>query len=168
MSARIGGAMDIKLQELMAYTEWERNRWKEWFSNMGPAPLQAPTGGERHRTVADLIQHIFGTELRYVQRLKGETLRPYQQMPKANAEELFYFGVDTRLAFREYAASIRDWSRSFEYTVLDFRVKATIRKFMTSVLMHEVRHWAQVTLILRLAGYEDLGSHDWIDSDAML
>jgi uncharacterized damage-inducible protein DinB len=159
--------MDIKLQELMAFTEWERNRWRDWFAGMGPAPLQAPTGGERHRTVADLIQHIFGTELRYVQRLKGETLTPYHQIPKSSADELFDFGADSRMALRHYTETVRDWGRQFEYSVLDFRVKASIRKFIANILFHEVRHWAQVALYLRLAGYEDLGSHDLIDSDAL-
>jgi hypothetical protein len=33
--------------------------------------------------------------------------------------------------------------------------------------MHEVRHWAQVALLLRSAGFHDLGAHDFLDSDAI-
>lgn len=158
--------MDIRIQELLAYTNWERTRWRDWFGNMGTAPLEVLTHGERHKNIAELIQHIFAVELRYVQRIKGEPLTPYNQMPKDSAEALFDFGIESRVAFQELINSIRDWSKPLEFNILDFRVKASIHKFVIHTLIHEVRHWAQVALLLRLAGYQDLGSHDFIDSDA--
>jgi uncharacterized damage-inducible protein DinB len=159
--------MDIKIQELLAYTEWERDNWRSWFLERGKAPLEVTTYGERHKDIADLIQHIFAVELRYVQRLKGQPLTPYSQIPKASAEELFDFGSDSRVAFRELVNGTRDWNRIFEFNILDFSFKATVRKYMTHILMHEIRHWAQIALLLRLAGYQELGSHDLLDSDSI-
>lgn len=159
--------MDIKIQELIAYTDWERNRWREWFSNMGKAVLEVPTGGERHKTVADLLKHVFASELRYVQRFRSEPLTPYNQIPTDSVEALFETGYDSRAALKEFVGKTRDWNQEYELSVLDYRVKAPIRKFIINILIHEIRHWAQVPVLLRLAGYEDLADHDFINSDAI-
>jgi uncharacterized damage-inducible protein DinB len=132
---------------------------------MGKAVLEVPTGGERHKTVADLIKHIFAAEIRYIQRFKGESLTPYNQIPSDNAEELFDFGYESRAVFKEFVNKPRDWTQSYEFSILDFQIKAPVRKFIIHVLIHEVRHWAQVALLLRQAGYEDLGDHDFIISE---
>jgi uncharacterized damage-inducible protein DinB len=160
--------MDVKILELMEYTKGEREWWKEWFESAGDNALQVSTGGERHRTVADLIQHIFGTEKRYIQRMTGQPITPINQIPKDTAEELFDFGVESRMAMRDYVQDVKDWSRMFEFQVLDIHVKASVRKFILHMLIHEIRHWAQLAVYLRLGGYEELGSHDFLESDAML
>jgi uncharacterized damage-inducible protein DinB len=152
----------------MEYTQWERNWWQDWFESTGNNALQISTGGERHRTVAELIQHIFGTETRYIQRITGKPITPLNQIPKETAEELFEFGAEERLALRDYVQSVKDWARTFEFTVLDFHMKATVRKFIVHILIHEIRHWAQLAVFLRLGGYEELGTHDLLESDAML
>jgi len=160
--------MDVKILELMEYTKGEREWWKEWFESAGDNALQVSTGGERHRTVADLIQHIFGTEKRYIQRMTGQPITPINQIPKDTAEELFDFGVESRMAMRDYVQDVKDWGRTFEFQVLDIHVKASVRKFILHMLIHEIRHWAQLAVYLRLGGYEELGSHDFLESDAML
>ena len=160
--------MDVKILELMEFTKGEREWWQEWFESAGGTPLEVSTGGERHRTVADLIQHIFGTEKRYIQRMTGQPITPINQIPKDSAEELFVFGVESRIGLRDYVQSVNDWGRTFEFQVLDFHVKASVRKFIIHLLIHEIRHWAQLAVYLRLGGYEGLGSHDFLESDAML
>lgn len=160
--------MDVKIQELMEYTQWERKWWQDWFEATGNNALEISTGGERHKTVADLIQHIFGTETRYIQRMTGQQITPLNQIPKETAEELFDFGADGRSALLDYVQNVKDWNRTFEFQVLDFHVKATVRKFVVHMLIHEIRHWAQLAVFLRQGGYEELGTHDFLESDAML
>ena len=41
------------------------------------------------------------------------------------------------------------------------------RKLLFHILMHEIRHWAQVALAVRIAGFEPPGDHDLIDSRAL-
>lgn len=157
--------MDVKIQELLGYTDWERSRWRDWFSNMGKAVLEVSTGGERHKTIAEMMKHIFAVEMRYIQRLKGEPLTPYNSIPTDSAEALFDFAYDSRAAFKEFVNRTIDWNQPYEFSVLDVRIRAPIRKFVIHVLIHEIRHWAQVALLLRQAGYEDLGEHDFINSE---
>jgi uncharacterized damage-inducible protein DinB len=157
--------MEVKFQELLAYTDWERNQWRDWFSSMGRAVLDVSTGGERHKSVAELIKHIFAVEMRYIQRLKGEPLTPYNAIPIDSAESLFDFGYESRAAFKEFLSRTPDLNLNYEFSVLDVQIRAPIRKFVIHVLIHEIRHWAQVALLLRQAGYEELGEHDFINSE---
>jgi uncharacterized damage-inducible protein DinB len=159
--------MDLRIQELIDFTNWERGLWRAWFGGMGKAPLEVSTGGERLKSVADLVQHIFAAELRYIQRLKGEPLTPYSRIPKDTAAELFEFGDESRLALQEYVDHIQDWNRLYQLNIVNFQVRTSLRKLIIHIQMHEIRHWAQVALLLRSSGYHDLGAHDFLDSDAI-
>jgi uncharacterized damage-inducible protein DinB len=41
------------------------------------------------------------------------------------------------------------------------------RKLLFHILMHEIRHWAQIALAVRLAGLEPPGDHDLFYSRAL-
>ena len=43
----------------------------------------------------------------------------------------------------------------------------TARKLLLHILIHEIRHWVQVTLALRNAGHEPPGNRDLFHSDAL-
>jgi uncharacterized damage-inducible protein DinB len=45
-------------------------------------------------------------------------------------------------------------------------LKATPKKIVTHVLLHEIRHWAQIATLLRLTGVTD-DFHDFLFSPAM-
>jgi uncharacterized damage-inducible protein DinB len=41
------------------------------------------------------------------------------------------------------------------------------RKLLFHILLHEMRHFAQIALAVRLAGFEPPGDHDLVFSDAV-
>jgi uncharacterized damage-inducible protein DinB len=43
----------------------------------------------------------------------------------------------------------------------------TPRKLLFHILLHEMRHWAQIALAIRLAGFEPPGNHDLLYSTAL-
>jgi uncharacterized damage-inducible protein DinB len=43
----------------------------------------------------------------------------------------------------------------------------TSRKLLFHILVHEIRHWAQIALAVRLAGIEPPGDHDLMYSRAL-
>jgi uncharacterized damage-inducible protein DinB len=45
-----------------------------------------------------------------------------------------------------------DWDVPQEFTLMNNSLRATPRKIIVHVLMHEIRHWAQVATLLRLNG----------------
>ena len=55
--------------------------------------------------------------------------------------------------------------RTFE--VRERQWPMTPRKLLFHVLLHEIRHWAQIALAVRLAGIEPPGDHDLFFSTAL-
>jgi uncharacterized damage-inducible protein DinB len=46
-----------------------------------------------------------------------------------------------------------EWTKPFEFPLLNSTVRSTPRKVVLHVLTHEIRHWAQVATLLRLQGW---------------
>ena len=70
-------ARDVTLTALVEYTAWEREKWQEWLRHQGEAVMElsaGPHGDGRFARVGELVQHIFGAEKRYVERLSGRPL----------------------------------------------------------------------------------------------
>ena len=149
--------MTLNLDVILDYTDWERQKWRHWFQQRGDQALEVsagPRGDGRFETIGDLVRHIFSAEKRYIERLSGRPLTDAASLPSRNAEALFQFGDRSRKELREfvtgYAAS--DWDRPQDFKILNHEITATPRKIVVHVLMHEIRHWAQIATLLRLSG----------------
>ncbi len=161
--------MHLSVHELLHYTDEERGRWERWFRENGEDLLKMPVAGDLESTVGALVLHIFGPELRYVQRLRNQTLDEYRGRPCSHIDELFGFGLETRKAMRQFIQSAHpeDWDRSVEFVVAGRRYTASGRKLVMHVLLHEIRHWAQVARIMRERGFVPPGEHDLLTSAAL-
>lgn len=164
-------AVGLSLDELMEYTEWERGKWRECLRGRGDAVLATAAGVEGNRrfaTVGDLIRHIFSAERRYVDRLLDREITDTSVVPNDKVEALFEFGRSSRADLRAYVAGVPpgDWDAMREFDFFGNQLTATPRKLMGHVLIHEIRHWAQVATFLRLAGVTD-GYHDFLFSPVL-
>ena len=45
--------------------------------------------------------------------------------------------------------------------------RASVRKIVFHVLLHEIRHWAQIAKMLRERGFVPSGNHDLLASSAL-
>lgn len=159
----------LSLPELLHYTNVERERWRAWF-DAHPGGMDAPVHSTgRFPTVGKLIDHIFLIEQRHLQRLNETALADSTGLTGNNAPPLFDYGASVRRELEQYVAEldedVADQPRT--WTVAGQETRATPRKLLFHVLLHEVRHWAQVALAVRLAGLEPPGRHDLIDSRAL-
>jgi uncharacterized damage-inducible protein DinB len=148
---------DIRLNDLVAYTDWDREKWREWFRKQGDEPLKigaGPHGDGRFGTVGDVIKHIFSAEKRYVERLSGHALTDTAALPADKFESLFELGDESRRGLKTFLETFpaQEWDAPQEFRLMNSYLKATPRKIMVHVLMHEIRHWAQVATLLRLNG----------------
>ena len=162
-------SLTITFDELLRYTNGEREKWRTWLA-AHPAALDAPVQpGGRLPTVGKLIDHIFFAERRILQRLTGAPLSPSTGLTGNNAPPLFDYGASVRRELEQYVADldvdVADEIRSFEMG--EQRLAMTARKLLFHVLIHEIRHWAQITLAVRLAGFEPPGEHDLVFSPAL-
>jgi uncharacterized damage-inducible protein DinB len=162
-------SLSITFDELLRYSTGERERWRAWFVDHPEVMEVAVQPGGRLPTVGKLIDHIFLVERRHLQRLAGEPVVDRTGLTGTNAPPLFDYGASVRRELEQYAADLAedeaDDVRTFNVRDRDWQM--TPRKLLFHILVHEVRHWAQVALAVRLAGLEPPGDHDLFFSKAL-
>ncbi len=163
--------VNLSLNDLMDYTEWERQKWYDWLRQHGEQVLKISAGlhGDgRFETVGDLVRHIFSAEKRYVDRVSGRPLTDAASVPTDNLEALFQFSQQSRKGLRELVETLpaQEWDVPNDFKILNYSIRATPRKIVVHVLMHEIRHWAQIATLLRLSGLTG-EFHDFLFSPVM-
>jgi uncharacterized damage-inducible protein DinB len=162
-------SLTISFDELLRYTRDEREKWRVWLA-AHPAALDAPVQpGGRFATVGKLIDHIFLVERRHLQRVTDVPLDESTGLTGNNAPPLFDYGSSVRRELEQYVADL-DGDLADEVRPLTLRdrvIPTTPRKLLFHVLVHETRHWAQIALAVRLAGFEPPGEHDLLYSTAL-
>jgi uncharacterized damage-inducible protein DinB len=86
-----------------------------------------------------------------------------------NVAPLFDYGASVRRELEQFVADLGDDDAD---TVRNIEVRErqwpmTPRKLLFHILLHETRHWAQVALAIRLAGFDPPGDHDLFFSKAL-
>lgn len=161
--------LTLSFEELLRYTLEERDKWRRFFT-AHPGAMETPLQPEgRFTTTGKLIDHIFLIERRHLQRLRGEPLTDRTGLTGNNAPPLFDYGASVRRELEQYVGDLDEevasQVRTFEVREQQWQMSA--RKLLFHILMHEIRHWAQIALAVRLAGLEPPGDHDFFYSRAL-
>jgi uncharacterized damage-inducible protein DinB len=162
-------ALQISIEELIRYSSDERDKWRRWLI-ANPAAIDAsvqPAG--QYPTVGKLIDHIFIVERRHLQRLHRQPLSNATGLSGNNAPPLFDYGASVRRELEQFIRELGDEEAEEirEIAVRDRQWPTTPRKLLFHILVHEIRHWAQISLAVRLAGFEPPGEHDLFYSNAL-
>ena len=161
--------LSITFPELLRYTGAEREKWRSWFG-AHPAAMDVPVQpGGRFPTAGKLIDHIFLVERRHLQRLTGTPVDESTGLTGNNAAPLFDYGASVRRELEQLVSDL-DEDAAEEIRTIELRGQAfpvTPRKLLFHILLHEVRHWAQIALSVRLSGLDPPGQHDLFFSDAL-
>lgn len=114
------------------------------------------------------MRHIFSAEKRCVERLSIRPITDTATIPANSIEVLFQLGQQSRRELREFIEVItsEDWDAPREFTLMSNLLTATPKKIVTHILLHEIRHWAQIATVLRLQGLKD-DFHDFLFSSVM-
>jgi uncharacterized damage-inducible protein DinB len=159
----------LTFRELLDYTAGETARWEAWFA-ANPEALDLPYADGRTATVRGLVHHIFVVERRHGERLLGRPVSGYDDVPAAPDAALFAAGREARALIEEYVrgAADADLAGVLEFDTLSAgRRRSTRRKLLAHVLVHGVRHWAQLASHLRAAGRPADWGHDLLLSPAL-
>lgn len=144
------------MDTLLAYTDWLRAEWRRHLA-VDPARLRLDLGPHRDArfaTVGEVVRHIFGAELRYVDRIRGRPATDVSGVPSDDVAALFDLGAESRAALVALRGEWSDdrWETEAVYPIGAFEFQGTPRKILTHTLIHEIRHWAQLSTLLRLEG----------------
>jgi uncharacterized damage-inducible protein DinB len=150
-------AVELSVEDLIEYTDWERDKWYEFLRARGDALLNVgvgPNGDGRFESVGDVVRLIFSAEKRYIDRLSGRTLTETSFVARDRVEALFQFGAESRKDLKEFITSFpgERWDERLELRLANSTIIATPRKIVVHTLLHEIRHWPQIATLLRLNG----------------
>ena len=150
-------AVQISVEDLIEYTDWERGKWHQLLRARGDEALKISVGANgdgRFQSIGDLVLHIFSAETRYIDRLTERDLTDTSGMARDSVEPLFEFGAGSRQRLKQFVAAFPEdqWDRPFELNLMNRVIPATPRKIVTHILLHEIRHWPQIAALLRLNG----------------
>lgn len=160
----------LTFRELLDYTAAETARWHRWLATGREGLLDLPAGEGRTATVRGLLQHIFAVERRYADRLLGEPVTQYKAIDTRDVPTLFAAGAEARQRLERYVAgaTVADLARRLEFQTLSAGTQsASARKIVGHVLVHGIRHWAQLATVLRQHGEATDWMHDLLMSDAL-
>ena len=162
-------SLSLGYDELLRYTNEERQKWHDWLLAHAEAMEIPVQPGGQFPTVGKLIDHIFLGEHRFVQRLTGARLVDSTGLTANNVPPLFAYGASVRRELDQFIATLdadaADEPRTF--VIRDQTWQLTPRKMLFHVLLHETRHWAQIALAVRQAGLHPPGNHDLLFSRAL-
>lgn len=161
--------LTLTYDELLRYSDEERDKWRRFFVQH-PQAVELPVqDGGRFASVGQLIDHIFIVERRHLQRLRGETPVNETGLTGLNAAPLFDYGASVRRELEQYVGDLDDElaGEVRTFVVRDQEWKMSPRKLLFHILLHELRHWAQIALAVRRAGIDPPGDHDLFYSRAL-
>ena len=161
--------ISVELERLLAYSDYERAKWKAWVSS-DPARLALRfQPGARFPTIGSLLEHVFFVERRHLSRLEGAVPPTESGVTPGDGRALFEYADLVRADLRKYledmdeleADHLLTWTTPAGGAFTAGTYSMTRRKLIVHILLHEVRHLAQIAYAARLAGHEPPGQHDY-------
>jgi uncharacterized damage-inducible protein DinB len=153
----------LELAALMTYSDQERGKWRTWIA-ADPTRLSIPfQRGGRFPTVGNVLDHIFLVERRHLTRMQGGELPAKTGVPAGDWHALLAYAEAVRADLRGYLSGLTEQTAGqwMTFTVQSGTFTMTRRKLASHILLHEIRHLAQIAYAARLAGHEPPGEHDF-------
>ena len=120
--------------------------------------------GGRFPDIASLLDHLFLVERRHLSRLEGAVPPSATGIPPGDVAALFDYADLVRADFRAYVDALDEAQAGQPIVLTGLQSSGDItmsrRRLTTHILLHEIRHLAQVAYAARLAGHEPPGEHD--------
>jgi uncharacterized damage-inducible protein DinB len=140
-------------EDLLAWVDETSEGWRTLLEKH-PEALLLPCDVRETHSVAELLQHIVAVELRFAERLSGLPETAYEQIPFGTAAELYATHDQAmELLHALLANSERDWDGVISFATRSAgNLKATRRVVFVHLLMHSIRHYAQLATLVRQHG----------------
>ncbi len=155
-------SLSYRLEELLGYSDQERAKWREWVAVDAGRLAISFQPRDRFPTIGSMLDHLFLVERRHLSRLEGATPPDATGIKEGDWKALFEYADLVRADLRRYVADLdeRQGAEPLTFAVQTGTYTMTRRKLLMHVVLHEIRHLAQVAFAARLAGHEPPGTHD--------
>ncbi len=144
----------LTAQEVLNWYETTSNYWRKFLTE-NPAILALPCDIANTKTVAELMQHIVAVELRWSERLIHTAETPYEQVAFDSVDAIYATHDRATEILRQALASTPDWSQVIEFQTRTFGpAKASLKTIYFHTVLHSIRHYAQLSTLVRQNGYK--------------
>jgi uncharacterized damage-inducible protein DinB len=157
-------SVDVSLMALLAYSDHERQKWHDWL-DADPARMRLRFQSEgRFPDIGSVFDHICLVERRHLSRLEGATPPTSTGVTPGDVTALFDYADLVRADFHAYIDTLDEENAARPIVLTGLQssgdITMTRRRLATHILLHEIRHLAQVAYAARLAGHAPPGQHD--------
>jgi uncharacterized damage-inducible protein DinB len=139
--------------ELQAWVEYTTGGWKKFFV-AHPEVLAFPCDVRETKTVAEFLRHIVAVELLFAERLHGLTGTPFEEIAYDSLDAI-YLTHDKAMALLRELDAQEDafWESWMEFPMRKGGLIRTPRRVvLVHLLMHSIRHYAQLATLVRQQG----------------
>jgi uncharacterized damage-inducible protein DinB len=160
----------ITHEELLAWNMQSADFWKAHL-DANQALLQLPCGIGGNADVQAFVRHIWGAELIWSQRIAALPQRNKDQWPTGPLQALFDLHLEAVRNFRKLLDDpAKDWEErmNLDYPWMPPEARRpSPRKILAHALLHSQRHWAQLSTLVRAAGFPSGFKGDLLFSSAL-
>ncbi|HTW78248.1 MAG TPA: hypothetical protein VME23_01765 [Terracidiphilus sp.] len=159
----------ITLEEMLIWNDEASSFWKGYL-DAKPELLDLACGIGGNADVQAFVRHIWGAELVWSQIIRGVTITDYDVWPRGPLNALFELHLS---AVRNIRILLDDPFKNWDEPSVHYpwrrpeQPKPTPRKALAHVLLHSQRHWAQLSTLVRAAGFPSGFLGDLLPSSAL-
>ena len=148
-----------------AFTANDAIRWYETTStgwrkllHSNPEILALPCSIAKTSTVAQFLQHIVAVELRFAERIVGKSETNYDNIPFNSVQAIYATHDRASALLNEALASGIDWEQTIDFVTRTAGAgRASLKTMFFHAIFHSIRHYAQLSTLIRQHGY----TTDW-------
>jgi uncharacterized damage-inducible protein DinB len=159
--------LTISVEKLILWNEETARNFHD-FVQANPAIFSLPSDIRSSETIAGTLQHVVYLELRFANLIAGLSKTPLEEIRKDSIEAIHATHTRAIAIVRQLLDDPTfDWSQELTFELPDRgRLNATRETFLIHLVMHSIRHYAQLTTLVRQAGFESKWPMDYLFTEA--
>lgn len=152
----------LTAHDVLKWNDTISGKWRNFLTEH-PQILALPTDIAQTESVAQFLQHIVAVELRYAERINGIAETPYDQIAFDSVETIYATHDHAIKLFKEALAAGIDWNQTLEFATRSYgAMRASLKTIYFHALLHGMRHYAQLSTIVRQNGYKPTWFGDYL------
>jgi uncharacterized damage-inducible protein DinB len=152
----------LTAQEVLKWYEVTSDHWRS-FLGENPAILALPCDIANTKTVAEMMQHIVAVELRWAERIVRVAETPYEQIAFDSVEVIYATHDRATQILKDALAANTDWDQIIEFQTRTYGgARASLKTLYFHVVLHSIRHYAQLATLVRQHGYKPTLPGDYL------
>jgi uncharacterized damage-inducible protein DinB len=140
--------------EVLKWNETTSASWRKLLA-ANPEILALACDIAGTSSIAGLLQHIVAVELRYAQRIAGQPETEYAEIPFDSVEAIYATHDRAMAMYRGALGGETKWEESIDFvTRRGGKLRVTRRTVLFHACFHSIRHYAQLSTLVRPHGYK--------------